>query len=248
MHLHLAPRLRVRGHLLGVGVALLSACSSTTSSTNLDTAGFHVTYVVVSYPPEPIRAVAVFRVGDESGSYLEIVGGDGIAVDGSALRPVDSFSPSDDLAAPSWIGLRYEGELGPGPEHVFLFTRDGEPPVTRSITEVGAPAPTVDGLSTATRSFAAPVAVSWTPVADSTVSVFAVSADTVNCHSLSLVSDLADVGTYSLDTARLRPADSTAACSFRVTVVRTREEPIGAPFRGGALRAIASGSMELTLR
>lgn len=248
MHLPFAPPLDVRRHLLGIAVALLSACSSTTSSTNLDTAGFHVTFVVVNYAPEPVRAVAVFRVGDESGSYLELVGGDGISVDGSALRPVDSVLPSDDLAAPGWIGLRYEGEVGPVPGHVFTFTRDGEPPVTRAVSEGRAPSPTVDGLSTATASFAAPVAVSWTPVADSTVSVVAVSADTMHCSSLTLASGIADVGVYSLEAARLRPADITATCSFRVTVVRTHDEPIGAPFRGGALRTIASGSMELTLR
>lgn len=223
--------------LLVVAGTSLGACSSTTRSTNLDTAGIHVRYGIVDDPPMPIRAVAEFRVLDGTGSHLELVGGDGVTVDGLALRAVSDGS-----------FLRYEGDVGAGVEHVFTFTRDGEPPISHRITEAPRPVPTVDGLSTATAAFTEQVPLRWTLVAGSDVAVVADSPDLSNCSSRTLVDKLADVGAYTIDAAVLHPPDHDAPCNFRITVVRTHDEPIGAPFSSGYISATARGAMDLTLR
>lgn len=240
--------LLARAALCGAVAVLAAACSSTTHSTNLDTAGFYVTYTLVSAEGRPGRAVAEFRVLDEEGSDLELVGGDAIAVDGRPLLRVDDSVVGDELALMPWAPLRYEVEVGGRARHIFTLVRDGEAAMSRPLDEVAAPAPTLGGTAMATARYTDPLTVIWAPLAGSTVRVVATATDTAHCSSPTLVESTADVGSYALDAARLHPAGDATGCTFRVTVVRTRSEPMDAPFHGGAVRTIASGSLELTLR
>ena len=239
----------LRFSLLTSAVALLAACPSTTRSTNIDTAGMFVTYSLVSTDAPEVRAVAEFRVEDAGGTYLDLVGGDGIAIDGMPMGPIDGDPPSDDPAMPRWPGLHYEAEVPPAADHLFTFTRRGEPAVSRRLQEAIRPAPTIEGQATVTAAYGEPVVIAWAPLPGSTVDIVAVAAaDTSICITKTVADAIADVGVYELDPANLHPADQMVECAFVVTVSRIHDEAIGAPFRGGALRTIATGSLELLLR
>lgn len=240
--------LRVISPLALVFVA--SGCGSTAHSSYLETGGFEVTYAIVREGTAPTRAFARFRDRGPDGPYLELDGGDAIAVDRIPLVRIDSSTPdaARDAAFPDGAMLVYGSQLTVAGDHAFVLSRPAEEPIPQRIADPPAFAVSFGGASSLSATYADAPTLTWSAVPGGKVSVSAASTAGDACGSPTLATDVDDGGRFVIDSSKLQPSDAGASCSFHVTVVRRTKETIGGPFHGGELRAVSIATVELTLR
>jgi hypothetical protein len=218
----------------------LLACSSVAKSTYLEPEGFHVVYTLTRGTDGGFLGSAVFRDGDADGSFLELTGGDVVRCDGRRLLP-----PADGLKADK---RPYEAVLEDGAfSRLFTFERPGSSVIGHAVEP---PAP----LLVEVRGSGAPggeLVLFWGEP-ERSASIEVVASSTISgCPLRRLTKALADTGSYRIAGEALAPVvpnegeAAPASCPYTFVVTRTRSTPIGGPYRGGELRAVASATAGL---
>ena len=214
---------------------VLAGCSrNPTSSSDLELSGIYTTYTLTTELGNAPTASAQFQIGDGSGGYLDLAGGDAVSCAGTALVRVDS---SDQPL--------YRADLPSETSSFdFVFTRPGETAYPR---HVDASPPLRITTGALDGDYDSQFDVAWT-TEDTRKGIITIQGVSTadGCPTTILTTRALDTGKYSFDGSPFRPADkSDPICNYSLQVVRDVISSAGSPFAGGRAISRSIGSTPL---
>jgi hypothetical protein len=194
----------------------------------------YTTYTLTTEPGNAPTASAQFQIGDASGGYLDLAGGDAVSCAGAPLVRVDSSEkPLYQAVLPSETS-----------SFNFVFTRPGEPAYPRHVDASPPLRITTEGLD---GDYDSQFDVAWTTedTREGVITIQGVSAAD-GCPLTVLTTRAKDTGAYAFDGSPFRPADkSDPICNYTLQVMRDVDSDVGSPFAGGRLISRSIGSTPL---
>ncbi len=209
----------------GLSAALIAGCS-TTSSDNVKTSGFYVTYSVTQEGTAKPTAVANLQVGGATGTYIDLSESDSVSVDGTKLERQKTIINS----------IYYSASVEEKPTYTFVLARAEESSTTKVVSH---PVPfALQETEKLSGAYTGNVTLNWSGSGTAGTMVISVEPQPAasGCTSRTVETGLPDNGTHTLSLDKLVPSDKTMpVCTYKLTLARETSSKIGSPFEGGFL-------------